>query len=189
MLQNVKDHLRGVEARSEDVKNAILDDIRVIASNSLDRDTWTTVLALFKTKWETAEFEDEELPRRIKVFLAYFFESWVFDVDKANWWQGMNPHHKVNNCALEGVNSTIKRLYTKHEKLGLGHLIDKMSHYLVDHLRESKSDVKQKHTEDKLLQAARVLEEQRNLGLIHGLAVKNAKIPTKPVIRSRDQGR
>ena len=58
MLQNVKDHLRGVEARSEDVKNAILDDIRVIASNSLDRDTWTTVLALFKTKWETAEFEE-----------------------------------------------------------------------------------------------------------------------------------
>ena len=53
MLQNVKDHLRGVEARSEDVKNAILDDIRVIASNSLDRDTWTTVLALFKTKWLT----------------------------------------------------------------------------------------------------------------------------------------
>ena len=98
MLQNVKDHLRGVEARSEDVKNAILDDIRVIASNSLDRDTWTTVLALFKTKWETAEFEDEELPRRIKVFLAYFFESWVFDADKANWWQGMNPNHKVKTA-------------------------------------------------------------------------------------------
>ena len=132
---------------SDDVKNAIPDDIRVIASNSLDRDTWTTVLALFKTKWETAEFEDEELPRRIKVFLAYFFESWVFDADKANWWQGMNPHHKVNNCALEGVNSTIKRLYTKHEKLDLGHLIDEMSRYLVDHLRESKRDVKQKHTE------------------------------------------
>ena len=40
MLQNVKDHLRGVEARSEDVKNAILDDIRVIASNSLDKANW-----------------------------------------------------------------------------------------------------------------------------------------------------
>ena len=192
MLNNVKDHLRGVEARSEDVKNAILDDIRVIASNSLDRDTWTTVLALFKTKWETAEFEDEELPRRIKVFLAYFFESWVFDADKANWWQGMNPHHKVNNCALEGVNSVIKRLYTKREKLGLEHLVEEMSRFLVDHLRESKRDLKQQHKEDKLLEAARVLQEQRNLALSNGLAPKPNKpvvIPTKPVIRSRDQGR
>ena len=192
MLNNVKDHLRGVEARSEDVKNAILDDIRVIASNSLDRDTWTTVLALFKTKWETSEFEDEELPRRIKVFLAYFFESWVFDADKSNWWQGMNPHHKVNNCALEGVNSVIKRLYTQREKLGLEHLVEEMSRFLVDHLRESKRDLKQQHKEDKLLEAARVLQEQRNLALSNGLAPKPTKpvvIPTKPVIRSRDQGR
>ena len=80
-------------------------------------------------------------------------------------------------------------LVLKQISTGLGHLIDEMSRYLVDHLRESKRDVKQKHTEDKLLQAARILEEQRNLGLIHGLAVKNAKIPTNPVIRSRDQGR
>ena len=91
MLNNVKDHLRGVEARSVSVKDEIIDDIRAIAANSIDKDTWTTVLALFKTKWETAEFEDDELPTRINTFLAYFFDSWVFDADKSNWWQGMNP--------------------------------------------------------------------------------------------------
>ena len=115
-----------------------------------------------------------------------------FDADKSNWWQGMNPHHKVNNCALEGVNSVIKRLYTKREKLGLEHLVEEMSRFLVDHLRESKRDLKQHHKEDKLLEAARVLQEQRNLALSNGLAPKPTKpvvIPTKPVIRSRDQGR
>ena len=184
MLNNVKDHLRGVEARSVSVKDEIIDDIRAIAANSIDKDTWTTVLALFKTKWETAEFEDDELPTRINTFLAYF--------SKSNWWQGMNPHHKVNNCALEGVNSVIKRLYTKREKLGLEHLVEEMSRFLVDHLRESKRDLKQHHKEDKLLEAARVLQEQRNLALSNGLAPKPTKpvvIPTKPVIRSRDQGR
>ena len=54
-----------------------------------------------------AEFDDEELLKRIHSFLAYFFDSWVFDAEKANWWQGMNPHHKVNNCSLEEVNSVI----------------------------------------------------------------------------------
>ena len=104
----------------------------------------------------------------------------------------MNPHHKVNNCALEGVNSVIKRLYTQREKLGLEHLVEEMSRFLVDHLRESKRDLKQQHKEDKLLEAARVLQEQRNLALSNGLAPKPNKpvvIPTKPVIRSRDQGR
>ena len=88
MIQKSEEKLQSVGALDPKIKAELLDDIRDVASFSIDEETWQAVLQLFRLKWEEEQELHPEVKKRVLLFMQYFFDQWVTNVDVNRWYQG-----------------------------------------------------------------------------------------------------
>ena len=162
MIQKSKEKLQSVGALDPKIKAELLDDIRDVASFSIDEETWQAVLQLFRLKWEEEQELHPEVKKRVLLFMQYFFDQWVTNVDVNRWYQGCNPCHVITNCSLEAVNNVLKQEYTKRQKVSLPVVFGELGAYLVENSRVSKKLVEDQPTQQKLYEAAEPLWKTRS---------------------------
>ena len=126
VMKNVKQKLTKVKSVDAAVYKKIIDDIRVLQTSAVDKESFFTLYKLLENKWLNEHtFFDPELKDLVAKFLDYFSRIWVKS-DEANWYQAANPQHVTTNNNVEGTNFAFKRDYTGRTRLSFPNMFQKL---------------------------------------------------------------